>query len=73
MDNVRGHFAAFVAFKTKNQRNIIIYYIYFLKLYNFGLNDIFVGSTISELQHPWISKITKEPKKSRKNRFSGSI
>ena len=36
---------------------------YFLKLYNFGLNEIFVGSTISELQHPWISKITTEPKK----------
>ena len=33
MDNVRGHFAAFVAFKTKNQCHIIIY---FLKLYNFG-------------------------------------
>ena len=37
---------------------------YFLKLYNFGLNEIFVGSTSSELQHPWISKITTEPKKS---------
>ena len=24
MDNVRGHFAAFVAFKTKNQCHIII-------------------------------------------------
>ena len=46
---------------------------YFLKLYNFVFNEIFVGSTSSELQHPWISKITTEPKKSRKNRFSGSI
>ena len=24
MENVRGHFAAFLAFKTKNQRHIII-------------------------------------------------
>ena len=46
---------------------------YFLKLYNFVLSKIFVGSTSSELQHPWISKITTEPKKSQKNRFSGSI
>ena len=68
MDNVRGHFAAFVAFKT----NVTLLF-YFLKLYNFGLNEIFVGSTSSELQHPWISKITTEPKKSRKNKFSGSI
>ena len=42
---------------------------YFLKLYNFGLNAIFVGSTSSELQHPWNSKITTEPKKSRKKSF----
>ena len=48
MDNVRGHFAAFLAFKTKNQRHIII----FFKLYNIGFNEIFVGSTSSELQHP---------------------
>ena len=46
---------------------------YFLKLYNFVFYEIFVGSTSSEVQHPWISKITTEPKKSRKNRFSGSI
>ena len=45
---------------------------YFLKLYNFGFYEIFVGSTGSELQHPWISKIRCEPKKSRKNHFSGS-
>ena len=42
---------------------------YFLKLYNFGLNEIFVGSTSSELQHQWISKIRCEPKKSRKKSF----
>ena len=46
---------------------------YFLKLYNFGFYAIFVGSTSSELQHPWISKISCEPKKLRKNNFSGSI
>ena len=46
---------------------------YFLKLYNFVFYEIFVGSTSSEVQHPWTSKITTEPKKSRKNRFSGSI
>ena len=50
---------------------------YFLKLYNFGFKEFFVGSTGSELQHPWISKIRCEqgcqPKKSRKNHFSGSI
>ena len=26
---------------------------YFLKLYNFGFFEIFVGSTSSELQHPF--------------------
>ena len=41
---------------------------YFLKLYNFGLNGIFVRSTSSELQHPWISKITTEPKKKKKSK-----
>ena len=46
---------------------------YFLRLYNFGFYEIFVESTSSELQHPWISKISCEPKKSRKNNFSGSI
>ena len=44
----------------------------FLKLYNFGFYEIFVGSTGSEVQHPWILKIRCEPKKSRKNHFSGS-
>ena len=34
---------------------------YFLKLYNFGFYEIFVGSAGSELQHPWISKIKCEP------------
>ena len=29
---------------------------YFLKLYNFVFYEIFVGSTSSEVQHPWISK-----------------
>ena len=38
---------------------------YFLKLYNFGFYEIVVGSTGSELQHPWISKIRWEPKKNR--------
>ena len=33
---------------------------YFLKLYNFGFFVIFVGSTSSEVQHPWISKIAKK-------------
>ena len=42
---------------------------YFLKLYNFGLNEIFVGSTSSELQHPWISKISCEQKKNAKKQF----
>ena len=42
---------------------------YFLMLYNFGLNGFFVGSTSSELQHPWISKITTEPKKSQKKKI----
>ena len=46
---------------------------YFLKLYNFGFDEIFVGLTSSEVQHPWISKIRCEPKKSQKNHFSGSI
>ena len=40
--------------------NVILLF-YSLKLYNFGLNEIFVGSTSSELQHPWISKIMTEP------------
>ena len=70
MDNVRGHFAAFVAFKTKNQCRIIILLFETLQ---FVLNEIVVGSTSSEPQHPWISKIMMEPKKSRKNRFLGSI
>ena len=38
----------------------VTFLFYFLKLYNFGLNRIFAGSTSSELQHPWISKITTE-------------
>ena len=38
---------------------------YFLKLYNFGFDEIFEGSTSSELQHPWISKIRCEPKKKK--------
>ena len=42
---------------------------YFLKLYNFGFYEVFVGSTSSELQHPWISKIRCKPKKSRKKSF----
>ena len=44
---------------------------YFLKLYNFGVNGIFVGLTSSELQHPWISKIMTEPKKLEKKYFFG--
>ena len=73
MDNVRGHFAAFMAFKTKT--NVILLF-YFLKLYNFGLNEIFVGSTSSELQQystHGSQKSRRKQKKSRKNRFSGSI
>ena len=42
---------------------------YFLKLYNFCFSEIFVGSTGSEIQHPWISKITTEPKKSQRKWF----
>ena len=38
-------------------KTIVTLLFYFLKLYNFGLNEIFVGSTSSEVQHPWISKI----------------
>ena len=41
---------------------------YFLKLYNFGFYEIFVGSTSSELQHPWISKIRCKPKKIAKKK-----
>ena len=52
---------------SRPQTNVTLLF-YFLKLYNFGLNEIFVGSTSSELQHPWISKITTEPKKKKKNR-----
>ena len=36
---------------------------YFSELYNFCFTEIFVGLTGSELHHPWISKITTEPKK----------
>ena len=36
---------------------------YFLKLYNFGFYELFVGSTTSEQQHPWISKIGRNSKK----------
>ena len=43
--------------------------LYFLKLSSFGLNQIFVGSTSSELQHSCISKITTEPKKKKKKNF----
>ena len=46
---------------------------YFLRLYNFGFYEIFVESTSSELQHPWISKISCEPKKSRKNNFQAQF
>ena len=59
MDNVRDHFAAFLAFKTKSQRHIIFY---FLKVYNFGFNEIFVGSTIAVLSYS-----THESQKSRPN------
>ena len=67
-------FAAFLqpSWPSRPKTNVTLLF-YFLKLYNFGLNEIFVGWTSSELQHPWISKITTEPKKPRKNRFSGSI
>ena len=44
-------------------KTIVTLLCYFLKFYNFVLNDIVVGSTSSELQHPWISKIRGEPKK----------
>ena len=59
-----------LAFKATDQRHIIIL---LFDLYNFVFCEIFVGSTSPEVQHPWISKITTEPKKSQKNRFSGSI
>ena len=57
---------------SRPKTNVILLF-YFLKLYNLDFYEIFVGSTSSELQHPWISKIRCEPKKSRKNNFSGSI
>ena len=66
MENVRGHFATFLAFKAENQRHIIILLFETLQLW-FKWN--FRGSTSSELQHPWISKITTEPKKSQKKYF----
>ena len=45
-------FAAFLSFKATDQRHIIVL-----------LFETFVGSTSSELQHPWISKIRCKPKK----------
>ena len=42
---------------------------YFLKTLQFWFLSNFVGSTGSELQHPWISKIRCEPKKSWKKSF----
>ena len=57
-------FAAYFqpSWPSRPKTNVTLLF-YFLKLYNSGLNEIFVGSTSSELQHPWISKITTEPKK----------
>ena len=49
------------------------YYFTFWDSTIFAFYEIFVGSTSSEVQHPSISKIRCEPKKSRKNKFSGSI
>ena len=65
-------FAAYFqpSWPSRPKTNVTLLY-YFLKLYNFGFYKIFVGSTGSELQHPWISKIRCEPKNSRKNHFSG--
>ena len=63
---VRGRFPAFLTFKAHPKGTLLFY---FLKLYNFSLNEIFVGSTGSELQHPWIAKIMCEPKNRGKNHF----
>ena len=47
----------------------------FLKIYNFGFYEMFVGSTGSEQQQPMhgLQKSDANQKKSRKNKFSGSI
>ena len=37
---------------SRPKTNVTLVLFYFLKLYNFGLNEIFVGSTSSEPQHP---------------------
>ena len=57
----------------QDQNSMSHNFFLYLKLYYFCFTEIFVGSTGSELQHPWISKITMEPKKSQKNGFSGLI
>ena len=54
-----------LSWPSRPKTNVTLLF-YFLKLYNFGLYEIFVGLTSSELQHPWILKITTEPKKSQK-------
>ena len=53
---------------SRSKTNVTLL-LYFLKLYSFGLYEMFVGSGSSELQHPLISKIKTEPKKSIQKYF----
>ena len=61
--------------RGSNQRHISEG-VCFLKLLGGGqffFYEIFVGSTSSEVQHPWISKIRCEPKKSQKIIFQAQF
>ena len=64
MENVRGHFAAFLAFKTKNQRHIIILLFETLQLWfkwNFcRINQFWATAPMDLKNHDGTKKIAKK-------------
>ena len=64
MDNVRGHFAAFVAFKTKNQCHIIILLFetlqFWFKWKFYRINQFWATASMDLKNHDGTKKIAKK-------------